>query len=61
MRTADRAEIRAGIDALLVEAEQARADYDAWMAAWRARNGHFGAFDPDTGLPLKRQPAEQDA
>lgn len=52
MRTADRAEIRASIDADLAEAEQSRADYDAWMAAWRARNGHHGAFDRDTGLPL---------
>lgn len=36
----------------LTEAEQARADYDAWMAAWRARQGHHGPYDADTGCPL---------
>lgn len=50
--TAEAAEaIERTIDALW-EAEKARADYDAWMAAWRARNGHHGPYDTDTGLPL---------
>jgi hypothetical protein len=57
MRTADRAEVRRDIDMALAEAEQARADYDAWMAAWRARNGHVNGFDRDTGLPI-REPAD---
>lgn len=53
MRTVDRAEIRAGVEIALAEAEQARAEYDAWMAVWRTRNGHHGPFDRDTGLPEK--------
>lgn len=41
----------------LNEAEQAKTAYDAWMAAWRARNGHHGPYDPVTGLPIAPQSA----
>lgn len=42
----------------LDEVEQAKTAYDAWMAAWRARNGYRGPYDPVTGLPIIRQAAE---
>jgi hypothetical protein len=33
------------------EAEEASFTYQVWMAAWRARQGHHGPYDPDTGCP----------
>ena len=56
--SAEAGEFMERVEAELSDLEKAHVEYLAWMAAWRARNGHHGPFDPVTGFPLKSEAAE---